>query len=857
MAVSSTHSSTLVFGLVDNVSKPARTVAQALKDAEVRVKDLAKAMEGTGVSDRLQKSLSQLKLSKGDIETVANAWKDYARAANLAADSTQWTKQQASDVKNWETRTIKSLREVRREQEAFAKAEAQAMRRAPTPSPPAVNWRAGAAAAGVYGAYKAQQFASNGLSAYREYSDVNAIMKPVLSLTPEQQALLKQQQQQEGIASRYSPVKVAEAQKKLGERGIPFDFIRPYTHEVINYASAMNIDLPQAVQTLEANLFSTGKLKGVKTQDEAGRVIRRVADFSTHLAKISGMSDEDISGFYEYGGLAGKQAGLSDETVGAMAALMKRNQISGEKAGVAMRSISAHLLSPTREGLDAMAAAGIDYDKFTKQPGGLSADNLGTAIERHFGRKLTPEQLAAIQEKMRDEDVVTSREAFTSEISSIIGSTFQTKKGKPDANSAKQIAKVVGAFYQNSLAGIDTEGLIKAIAASGVGLGILNKIFGFQQGSRAGAALENPEDLEAYRKKLAETPEGYAEQIAEERLKSFDGAVKQLEGSIETLQIKIASAFDGGGGGGGLTAFVNGLTMATNWLTRLSTPIQQIGTVAAATATAFLGLKSIGFLTSGFKLTASASALTGSAAQLSGAANALEIAAARLGGGHSLPGGAPAPITKSLLGGPKAPLAMGVVPAIGAAGGLAFLGLGAGAIGTGIGYGVMKGLVYVGAVKPTPEDHGAGWQRAHQAEQDKRADQAERERQRKRGVVRATRHPELFRPESPMPAATGAVKADSSQVAPKVDTSQIDGVAPHAAAAVDALAPLNGTWAPKVDSSQIAATVAAVEQLLDMLGRVSVVAARMHADAVNASHGLQPIGKTPGGHFALSGIHGG
>ncbi len=64
-------SSTMTIGLVDNVSKPARTVAQALKDAERAAEQVAKGMANTGATDRFVTSLSKLKLGAKDIQTVS------------------------------------------------------------------------------------------------------------------------------------------------------------------------------------------------------------------------------------------------------------------------------------------------------------------------------------------------------------------------------------------------------------------------------------------------------------------------------------------------------------------------------------------------------------------------------------------------------------------------------------------------------------------------------------------------------------------------------------------------------------------------------------------------------------------
>jgi hypothetical protein len=75
-----------------------------------------------------------------------------------------------------------------------------------------------------------------------------------------------------------------------------------------------------------------------------------------------------------------------------------------------------------------------------------------------------------------------------------------------------------------------------------------------------------------------------------------------------------------------------------------------------------------------------------------------------------------------------APTTLGVLPTIGAATPPVLLGLGAGALASGALYGIMSGLVKVGAVQPTGEKGLAGYQHAHQAEMDRLAAQQEKDR---------------------------------------------------------------------------------------------------------------------------------
>ena len=109
----------LQLGLKDNLTKPLKTVAQALKDAEANVKAVAKGMANTGATDRFSASLSKLKLSAKDSEAVSKAWTEYSRSAGLAANASNWTKEQLSGVRSWESQTLSALRKVSAEQQRF------------------------------------------------------------------------------------------------------------------------------------------------------------------------------------------------------------------------------------------------------------------------------------------------------------------------------------------------------------------------------------------------------------------------------------------------------------------------------------------------------------------------------------------------------------------------------------------------------------------------------------------------------------------------------------------------------------------------------------------------------------------
>lgn len=108
----STLTSELLIKLVDNVTGPAKSVSEALKKAESQIKAIDGAMKNSGASAGFQRQLASLGKSAGDIDNVANAWKNYTRSVGAAENSANWTKGQAQQIRTWEQATIKSLRSV-------------------------------------------------------------------------------------------------------------------------------------------------------------------------------------------------------------------------------------------------------------------------------------------------------------------------------------------------------------------------------------------------------------------------------------------------------------------------------------------------------------------------------------------------------------------------------------------------------------------------------------------------------------------------------------------------------------------------------------------------------------------------
>ena len=199
--------STLTMSLIDNVSKPARTLAQALTDVEKSEKAVAKALSGTNLDGGFQKKLANMKASAKELEQVNKMWREFAVQNKLSRSPSYWTADDLSKIKTWKSGVISSLREVRREETAFQRSIARvasqgmspvtaamsaagagryerlllndriragmsgaglATMSARTPNRGSIDYGALGSMVGLYAGIQAQQFARNAVDVYRE-----------------------------------------------------------------------------------------------------------------------------------------------------------------------------------------------------------------------------------------------------------------------------------------------------------------------------------------------------------------------------------------------------------------------------------------------------------------------------------------------------------------------------------------------------------------------------------------------------------------------------------------------------------------------------------------------------------------
>jgi hypothetical protein len=440
------------------------------------------------------------------------------------------------------------------------------------------------AIAGGYAAAKVAQIGGNVVETYKTFDDLRRYQKAILGLTDDQQKPLIDQAIRMGGTSRYNDLQVIEAQLSLAQRGVQLNLIQPIVEAAKEYGQAMNAELPEAAKTIEGILFSTGKVLGDGV--DALKVARHVADEAVKMAKIGGYSDEDLKEFFKFGGLSGSTAGLSDQSIESMGALMHRANIPGSEAGVAVRAIAGRLVAPTKEGLDALAAVGIDFNKFTSMPGGLSASNLESFMTQRFGHRLSAKGRGGVADILADPEVVGNRSEFISRMFEALSPGFgKGKGGKMRPQDARELTKGISDFYKESVGKVDSEGLLRAIMAANPTLAQMDALFGQKQGARALAAMRDVARFNEYYDKLKNVPEGFAQGIGAERMGGAAGAIQRAQGSWLNLETALGRAWDPQ-----ITGAANAIAHLEQSFVELSQDAQKEISATLGVTTALIGL---------------------------------------------------------------------------------------------------------------------------------------------------------------------------------------------------------------------------------------------------------------------------
>lgn len=547
-------------GAIDDFTgtrKGLKEVGVALKIARGEVTRLETALKSTtNPTKKLQQDLIKARaavknasdafqLQKQSMSAAERAMRSYSVTASGSVASSQ------QKIRDQIAQTIRSIRNLQREEQ----------KRPPRPPVPPARPGGNPGSSSVGG-----HLASLGLGATAtnvgrnvgersfleavNFNRVAAYQAALGDLGEQERSKLNRQAEKIGGDTRFSNVDVVEAQTTILQRGIrDTGLIMDLTQKVTDYALAMGVTLEEAADSVTGSALS--KRVDLKDADAIGKFV----DNLVWMAKNGGMSDEDVRQFIKYGGAPTTGAKLPDEYMAAMGMVLRRSGVRGDEAGVFARSAASKLVAPTKKGRDALAAMGIDYNRFTTVDA-MNSDGIGILMKNNFGVRLTEEMKAAARDLMDngefiDTDTGLSRSVisdsgeFVAQMSEIMAPLFADKKGNIAAADAKALAKALSDYQKYSVDSVDATGLLDAIAASDPTLGNLNAFFTDKQGGRANMIFQQWPLFQEMLEKMRNTPGGVANKIGTAANSELYGDWTKLVGTFETTLTRIGQDFEG------------------------------------------------------------------------------------------------------------------------------------------------------------------------------------------------------------------------------------------------------------------------------------------------------------------------
>lgn len=646
----------------DAVQKLRGSVANAqmaFRSAEAQVKRTATALDAARASSTTNAQVVQRLSAEHRAATQA------VRATAAAVDAQTRAMATARSTMNGYAVPIRSLtdhqRSLRSSIEATtraiqtqAKAEAQAavaqkaaLRQRQEAEARRGNRReaAGALAAGT-GLVAAHRGKQLGVAAVQSVADFDIAVRKQRAFTDigtSDQAGLLAQARKIGQETQFSNIDVVKAQT-ASMQGLPASFAPSLKAEVAkgivenvrNFSTLMETDLKDGSEIIRGYLQQTGK--DISTKEKALAEANKATNKLVKTAKLGGMDGEDVKGLLKFGAASSHAAGVTEDTFLSMGALGRRGGLRGDEAGVFARAAAGKIVSPTRDGIAALNAAGIKHSDYVRMPDRLDTSALESQFKTTTGKSFTP----AVRQRMdainADKALIEDRAKYVAAVTEAAGPVLgKTNKGTVRASDSQVAAKAANAFYKVSGKSVDADGLLDAAMTKKMTLPQINAWLTDKHGGKGAITQRQWEEFRAARTEIGKAGEdpNYAADKAKMVMAGVGGSIENMRGSIENMTLQAGLATEG------LIKFTaDGIGKAVDSFSNMSLTAQQFTLALGGGAAVAGGVAGSGYMAKkllGFgALGKSALALDGAAVAQVKAAVALEAAAIKLAGG-SLP----------------------------------------------------------------------------------------------------------------------------------------------------------------------------------------------------------------------------
>ncbi|MEH2476191.1 hypothetical protein V1281_002639 [Nitrobacteraceae bacterium AZCC 2161] len=395
-----------------------------------------------------------------------------------------------------------------------------------------------AAIVGGVAAGAAAHKAREQVAEYGKYEKDVRYQTAVGGFSSQQQRLLADQRNDAAQRLGVKPEDALHAQNAFVTRNFSAEITKAATDQALTLSKALNIPAERAAKIVEGMVFG----QGIHLHDpaQAAKEMQAAGDRATVMAKRGAMTDEDIVQNSKYSSSMATAANVSANQNAAIAMTLKRANVGGDESGVFQRQLYARAMAPTKLGYDAMAAAGINYDSYSKH-GAVSPEAIDASLMRRFGKGLNEAGRNVLRERIDDPEgkALSSREEFGKAVHDAVEASGQ-KMSKTDE---KHVNDAGMRQYDLAKQGLNGAALVDAIINKMSGQQLMG-FLGDKQGGRGQLLLNGKEQYGTYKDELDKS-EGLAGKIAEERMKGLGFALDNFGTALTNASLRLVEVVQG------------------------------------------------------------------------------------------------------------------------------------------------------------------------------------------------------------------------------------------------------------------------------------------------------------------------
>jgi Phage-related minor tail protein len=569
------------FDVFANAQGRLSAARNAFRNAQTDVKNLATSIGNMGSATPKMKSA--LASARDIVRQAAGSFRQEADAAKAAKTALeQFGKIPAGNI----ARTQAAIRKAIDETTKKLKQQHDQVQR---PSGRSRMQNIGGALAGSGIVYGGQRGIRMSVANALEFDQAQNYQRAIGKYSAAEQKPMTEQAFRIGGATRFTNADIVNAQNKIVQAGIRDpNVVMGMIESITDYGLAMSTTMDDAAETVRSALMVTGK--DVRNPKTIGKDAKDMVNRLVKMAKNSGMGDEDVRNLLTYSGGPMSNVGVKDSTYDALAMTLRQGGYKGDVSGVALRSMAAHMISPTNKGRAALASSGINYDDYVNQGKGIrNVDNLSGKMRLDFGKSIPDDMKTELEAALanqtftndagQEQSILTDKGQFTAAVVDIVKSLFTDGKGKVKTADSNKLAKKVGEFYDFSAESVNTDKLINDIIAAKLNQAVLNAAFTDKHGGKIGSI--DPSLYGQNKTAMENIDPNTASEMSGVINSGLPGAWNQLTGSFETLLTKVGRSMENI-----LIPAFEKTADVLNAISNLPAPILELGAAATAAAIA-------------------------------------------------------------------------------------------------------------------------------------------------------------------------------------------------------------------------------------------------------------------------------